>query len=634
MIKVTLKDNSVKEFPAGTTIIDVAKSLGAGLAKAACCGRIDGEVADLRTPLDKDCRLEICTFDDEDGKKTFWHSSSHLLAQAVKRLFPDAKFAIGPAIKTGFYYDFDVETPFTPEDCEKIEEEMRKIVKEKPEITRFELDPDDALKKMENEPYKVELIQEHAGKGEKISFYQQGEFADLCAGPHLMDMTPIKAIKITSSTGAYWRGDSNKAMLCRLYAVSFPKASELEAHLMAIEEAKKRDHRKLGRELGLFMMTEEGPGFPFFLPKGMILKNELIGYWRELHTKAGYHEISTPLMLNRRLWERSGHWDHYKDNMYTTVIDETDFAIKPMNCPGGILVYTSDLHSYRDLPLRLGELGIVHRHELSGALHGLMRVRCFTQDDAHIFMTPEQIKDEIKGVVTLIDSIYKQFGFKYHIELSTMPEDHMGEVADWDNATEALRQAVTELGMDYILNEGDGAFYGPKLDFHLEDSIGRTWQCGTIQLDFQLPERFELEYTGADGEKHRPVMIHRTALGSIERFIGILIEHFAGAFPTWLAPVQAKVIPVSAKFNDYAIEVANQLKEVGVRVEDDLRPEKMGYKIREAQLQKIPYMLVVGEKEMEAKEVAVRTRKEGDGGVMKTSDFIAKIVDEIQNRKN
>lgn len=634
MIKVTLKDNSVKEFPAGTAIIDVAKSLGAGLAKAACCGRIDGEVADLRTPLDKDCRLEICTFDDEDGKKTFWHSSSHLLAQAVKRLFPDAKFAIGPAIKTGFYYDFDVETPFTPEDCEKIEEEMRKIVKEKPEITRFELDPDEALKKMENEPYKVELIQEHAGKGEKISFYQQGEFADLCAGPHLMDMTPIKAIKITSSTGAYWRGDSNKAMLCRLYAVSFPKASELEAHLMAIEEAKKRDHRKLGRELGLFMMTDEGPGFPFFLPKGMILKNELIGYWRELHTKAGYHEISTPLMLNRRLWERSGHWDHYKDNMYTTVIDETDFAIKPMNCPGGILVYTSDLHSYRDLPLRLGELGIVHRHELSGALHGLMRVRCFTQDDAHIFMTPEQIKDEIKGVVTLIDSIYKQFGFKYHIELSTMPEDHMGEVADWDNATEALRQAVTELGMDYILNEGDGAFYGPKLDFHLEDSIGRTWQCGTIQLDFQLPERFELEYTGADGEKHRPVMIHRTALGSIERFIGILIEHFAGAFPTWLAPVQAKVIPVSAKFNDYAIEVANQLKEVGVRVEDDLRPEKMGYKIREAQLQKIPYMLVVGEKEMEAKEVAVRTRKEGDGGVMKTSDFIAKIVDEIQNRKN
>lgn len=634
MIKVTLKDNSVKEFPAGTTIIDVAKSLGAGLAKAACCGRIDGEVADLRTPLDKDCRLEICTFDDEDGKKTFWHSSSHLLAQAVKRLFPDAKFAIGPAIKTGFYYDFDVETPFTPEDCEKIEEEMRKIVKEKPEITRFELDPAEALKKMENEPYKVELIQEHAGKGEKISFYQQGEFADLCAGPHLMDMTPIKAIKITSSTGAYWRGDSNKAMLCRLYAVSFPKASELEAHLMAIEEAKKRDHRKLGRELGLFMMTDEGPGFPFFLPKGMILKNELIGYWRELHTKAGYHEISTPLMLNRRLWERSGHWDHYKDNMYTTVIDETDFAIKPMNCPGGILVYTSDLHSYRDLPLRLGELGIVHRHELSGALHGLMRVRCFTQDDAHIFMTPEQIKDEIKGVVTLIDSIYKQFGFKYHIELSTMPEDHMGEVADWDNATEALRQAVTELGMDYILNEGDGAFYGPKLDFHLEDSIGRTWQCGTIQLDFQLPERFELEYTGADGEKHRPVMIHRTALGSIERFIGILIEHFAGAFPTWLAPVQAKVIPVSAKFNDYAIEVANQLKEAGVRVEDDLRPEKMGYKIREAQLQKIPYMLVVGEKEMEAKEVAVRTRKEGDGGVMKTSDFIAKIVDEIQNRKN
>lgn len=633
MIKITLKDNSVKEFQDGISAFEITKSLGSSLVKAACCCRINGQVSDLRTPINSDCNLEICTFDDEDGKKTFWHSSSHLLAQSVKRLFPNAKFAIGPSIKNGFYYDFDVENPFTPEDCAKIEEEMKRIVNEKLELERFELDVPEALKLMENEPYKVELIGEHAGKGEKISFYKQGEFVDLCAGPHLMDLSPIKSFKITSSTGAYWRGDSNKAMLCRLYAVSFPKASELEAHLAAIEEAKKRDHRKLGKELGLFMLIDEGPGFPFFLPKGMVIKNNLIEYWREIHTKCGYSEISTPLMLNRSLWERSGHWDHYKENIYTTSIDDADFAIKPMNCPGGILVYQSDMRSYRDLPMRLGELGIVHRHELSGALHGLMRVRCFTQDDAHIFLTPEQIKDEIKGVVTLIDSIYRQFGFKYHIELSTMPENHMGEVADWDNATESLRLAVTELGMEYILNEGDGAFYGPKLDFHLEDSIGRTWQCGTIQLDFQLPERFELEYTGADGEKHQPVMIHRTAFGSIERFIGILIEHFAGAFPAWLAPVQARIIPVSAKFNDYAIQVSKQLEESGVRVENDLRPEKMGYKIREAQVQKIPYMLVVGEKEMEANEVAVRTRKESDGGVMKVDDFIARITDEIKTRK-
>ena len=632
MIHVTLKDGSVKEFESGVSVIDVAKSLGAGLAKAACCGRINGEVADLRTPITEDCNLEICTFDDEDGKRTFWHSSSHVMAQAVKRLYPEAKFAIGPSIKGGFYYDFDVEKPFTPEDIEKIEAEMKKIVKEKLSIDRFYLDVPEAVELMKDEPYKVELINEHAGKGERISFFKQGEFTDLCAGPHLMTTAPIKAIKITSATGAYWRGDSNKAMLCRLYATSFPKTSELEAHLAAIEEAKKRDHRKLGKELGLFTIMDEGPGFPFFLPKGMILKNALIDYWRKLHTKAGYHEISTPQLLNRSLWERSGHWAHYKDNMYTTVIDDTDFAIKPMNCPGGILVYKSEPRSYRDLPLRLGELGIVHRHELSGALHGLMRVRCFTQDDAHIFMTPDQIKDEIKGVVSLIDTVYKQFGFKYHIELSTMPEDHLGEVEVWDMATEALESAVNELGMECVLNEGDGAFYGPKLDFHLEDSLGRTWQCGTIQLDFQLPERFELEYTGADGEKHRPIMIHRVVYGSIERFIGILIEHFGGAFPTWLAPVQVKVIPISEKYTDYVNEVTQKLKDADVRVESDLRPEKMGYKIREAQLQKIPYMLIIGEKEVEAQSVSVRSHKEGDLGAMKTDDFMTKILEEIKTQ--
>ena len=633
MVNVTLKDNSVKQYESGTTVLDIAKSLSAGLARAACAGRINGQVVDLRTPVTEDCSVEICTFDDEDGKHAFWHSSAHLMAQAVLHLFPGTKFAIGPAIKEGFYYDFEFEKPVSPEDLEKIEAEMKRIVKEKPEIHRFELDADEARAKMQDQPYKLELIEEHAGKGEKLSFYEQGDFCDLCAGPHLMDMSPIKAVKITSCTGAYWRGDSNRQMLTRLYAVSFPKASQLEEHLAAIEEAKKRDHRKLGRELGLFTIMDEGPGFPFFLPKGMIVKNELINYWREIHTAAGYHEISTPMMLNRALWERSGHWGHYKENMYTTVIDDTDFAIKPMNCPGGILVYKNDMHSYRELPLRMGELGLVHRHELSGALHGLMRVRCFTQDDAHIFMTKDQIKDEIKGVVNLIDQVYSLFGFKYHVELSTMPEDHMGAIEDWEVATAGLRGAMEELGKDYVVNEGDGAFYGPKLDFHLEDSLGRTWQCGTIQLDFQLPERFELEYTGADGEKHRPVMIHRVVFGSIERFIGILIEHFAGAFPTWLAPVQAVLIPISEKHADYAQEVTARLKAAGVRVDCDLRPEKMGYKIREAQLQKIPYMLVVGEKEMESGEVSVRARKEGEGGTMKVEDFIEKITAEIKERR-
>ena len=478
MIHITLKDGSVKEFEAGVSVIDVAKSLGAGLAKAACCGRIDGKVADLRTPITEDCHLEICTFDDEDGKKTFWHTSSHVMAQAVKRLYPQAKFAIGPAIKEGFYYDFDVEKPFTPEDIEKIEAEMKKIVKEKLPLERFELDVPQALELMKDEPYKVELIEEHAGKGEKISFFKQGEFTDLCAGPHLMDVT-----------GAYWRGDSSKATLCRLYAISFPKASELEAHLAAIEEAKKRDHRRLGKELGLFMMADEGPGFPFFLPKGMVLKNTLLEYWRECHKRYGYVEISTPIILNQELWHRSGHWDHYKNNMYTTVIDGEDYAIKPMNCPGGMLVYKNEPHSYRDLPLRMAELGLVHRHELSGALHGLFRVRCFTQDDAHIFMTRDQMKEEIKNVVKLFDEIYSTFGLTYQIELSTMPEDHMGDEEIWHFAEATLQAAITEMGKDFVINEGDGAFYGPKLDFHLADSLGRTWQCGTIQLDFQMPER-------------------------------------------------------------------------------------------------------------------------------------------------
>ena len=632
MIHITLKDGSVKEFEAGVSVIDVAKSLGAGLAKAACCGRINGEVADLRTPITEDCQLEICTFDDEDGKKTFWHTSSHVMAQAVKRLYPQAKFAIGPAIKEGFYYDFDVEKPFTPEDIEKIEAEMKKIVKEKLPLERFELDVPQALELMKDEPYKVELIEEHAGKGEKISFFKQGEFTDLCAGPHLMDVSPIKAFKITSATGAYWRGDSSKATLCRLYAISFPKASELEAHLAAIEEAKKRDHRRLGKELGLFMMADEGPGFPFFLPKGMVLKNLLIDYWREIHREAGYQEISTPIILSRKLWERSGHWDHYQQNMYTTVIDDEDFAIKPMNCPGGILVYKTKLHSYRDLPLRIGELGLVHRHELSGALHGLMRVRCFTQDDAHIFMTPEQIKDEIKGVVRLIDKVYSTFGFKYHIELSTMPEDHMGALEDWNTATDALRDAISELGYDYEVNEGDGAFYGPKLDFHLTDCLGRTWQCGTIQLDFQLPERFELEYTGADGAKHRPIMIHRVVFGSIERFIGILTEHFAGAFPMWLAPVQVKILPIAERHHEYAAKLEKALTDAGLRVENDLRSEKIGYKIREAQLHKIPYMLVVGDKEMEEGNLSVRSRKDGDLGAMTLESFIEKAQREVAEK--
>lgn len=629
MITVTLKGEK-RQFEKGITIAEIAKSIGMGLYKAACVGRVNGETADLRTPLNEDCEVEILTFDSEEGKHAYWHTTSHILAQAVQHLFPDASFGIGPAVENGFYYDMQLPRSLTPEDFSAIEDEMRKIIKADIPVERFTLSPSDALEYMKerNQNFKVELIEEHSSKGEEISFYKQGDFTDLCAGPHLLTTGQVKAVKITSCTGAYWRSDANNPMLQRIYGISFPKASQLEEYLNMLEEAKKRDHRKLGKELELFVLREEGPGFPFYLPNGMTLKNLLIDYWREIHKEAGYVEISTPTLLSRTLWEKSGHWDHYKDNMYTTVIDEQDFAIKPMNCPGGILVYESKMRSYRDLPLRIGELGLVHRHELSGALHGLMRVRCFTQDDAHIFMTPEQIKDEIKGVVRLIDKVYSSFGFTYHIELSTQPENSIGKKEDWDRATEALRMAVTELGYDFVVNEGDGAFYGPKLDFHLRDCIGRTWQCGTIQLDFQLPERFSLEYTGADGQKHRPIMIHRVVFGSIERFIGILIEHYAGAFPVWLAPVQVRVLPISDQTLSYAKTVLEKLKKAGIRVQIDDRNEKIGYKIREAQLQKLPYMLIVGEKEAQSGKVSIRSRGQGDLGEFTLEEFAEKVKKE------
>ena len=634
-MKITLKDGSVKEYAQPMSILDVAKDLSEGLGRMACVGEVNGETADLRTILKEDCSLNILTARDEKGLAALRHSASHVMAQAVKRLYPEAKLAIGPSIADGFYYDIDFAEPVAAEDLEKIEAEMKKIVKEALPIERFSLPREEAiaLMKEKEEPYKVELI-EDLPEGEEISFYKQGEFTDLCAGPHLMSTKDVgKAYKLTSIAGAYWRGDEHNKMLTRLYATAFAKKEELEAYLTMIEEAKKRDHRKLGRELGLFMMHEAGPGFPFFLPKGMVLKNTLLEYWREIHKKAGYVEVATPIILNRSLWETSGHWDHYKNNMYTTVIDEQDYAVKPMNCPGGMLTYASEPRSYRDLPLRMGELGLVHRHEKSGQLHGLMRVRCFTQDDAHIFMTPEQIKDEIMGVAKLIDSVYTLFGFQYHVELSTRPEDSMGSDEDWEMATEGLRSALGELGLDYVVNEGDGAFYGPKIDFHLVDAIGRTWQCGTIQLDFQMPQRFELEYIGADGEKHRPIMIHRVAFGSIERFIGILIEHFAGAFPTWLAPVQVKVLPISDKFMDYARQVTEQLDQEGIRVELDVRSEKIGYKIREAQMQKVPYMLVVGQKEAEDGVAAVRSRFLGDEGQKPLEEFITSIKAEIESKE-
>ena len=632
---ITLKDGSTKEYSEPKSIIEIAADISEGLARMACAGEVNGEVEDLRTVIDKDCNLSILTFNDEGGKAAFRHTTSHIMAQAIKRLYPETKLAIGPSIADGFYYDVDRETPLTSEDLEKIEAEMKKIVKEDLKLERFELPRAEAIAfmKEKEEPYKVELI-EDLPEDAVISFYRQGEFTDLCAGPHLMSTKPVKAFKLTSLAGAYWRGSEKNKMLQRIYGTAFTKKAELEEYLHMIEEAKKRDHRKLGKELGLFMMSEDGPGFPFFLPKGMDLKNALMDYWREIHRKAGYVEISTPIILNRRLWETSGHWEHYKENMYTTVIDDEDYAIKPMNCPGGVLVYKSEPRSYRDLPLRLAEVGLVHRHEKSGQLHGLMRVRCFNQDDAHIFMTPEQIKDEIKGVANLIDQVYKLFGFKYHVELSTRPENSMGSDEDWEMATEALRGALDDLGRDYVVNEGDGAFYGPKIDFHLEDSIGRTWQCGTIQLDFQLPQRFECEYIGADGEKHRPIMIHRVVFGSIERFIGILIEHFAGAFPTWLAPVQVKVLPISDKYMDYAQSVLNKLTEAGIRAEVDTRAEKIGYKIREAQTAKIPYMLVVGQKEEEENTVSVRSRAAGDEGARSLDTFIADILKEIETKEN
>ncbi len=632
MINVTLKDGTVRQYEAGTTAAEVAKSLGAGLYKAACAARLNGQAVDLRTELTEDCRLDILTFDDPDGKHAFWHTAAHVMAQAVKHLFPEAHFGIGPAVENGWYYDIKAGRPLTTGDFEAIEAEMKKIVKADLPLEKRTITAQEGRALFAGQTYKLELLEEYAEKGWTLTVYTQGDFTDLCAGPHLMSTGALKAVKLMKVAAAYWRADATRDSLDRLYGIAFPKAAQLEEYLRLLEEAQKRDHRRLGKELGLFTLLEEGPGFPFFLPKGMILKNTLIDYWREIHHKAGYQEISTPMILSRKLWERSGHWDHYKNNMYTTVIDEEDFAIKPMNCPGGMLVYKTSPRSYRDLPLRMGELGVVHRHELSGALHGLMRVRCFTQDDAHIFMTPEQIKDEIKGVVQLIDQVYSLFGFEYHIELSTMPEDHMGELADWERATDALRGAIEELGRTYEVNEGDGAFYGPKLDFHLVDAIGRTWQCGTIQLDMQLPERFELEYTGEDGQKHRPVMIHRVVFGSIERFIGILIEHFAGAFPVWLAPEQVKVIPISEAHQAYANEIAARLDGQGIRVSADCRSEKMGYKIREAQLQKIPYMLVVGAKEMEDGTVSVRTRKGDNVGTMSLEAFADHIRQQIETR--
>jgi threonyl-tRNA synthetase len=635
MIKLTLPDNSVREYEDGILALDVAKSISEGLARSVVGAVYNGETIGLKDEVKADGTIKFLKFEDKEGKHVFWHTSSHIMAHAIKRIWPDAKLAIGPAIDNGFYYDIDMEYRLVQEDFEKIEAEMKKIVKEGLELERFELPREEAIKFMEErqEPYKVELIQD-LPEDAVISFYKQGDFTDLCAGPHLESTKKPKAVKLLSIAGAYWRGSENNKMLQRVYGITFEKAKDLEDYLKMIEEAKKRDHRKLGKELDLFFMSEEGPGFPFFLPKGVEVKNELMKFWREMHKKAGYVEIETPLMLNRHLWETSGHWFTYKENMYTTVIDEQDFAIKPMNCPGGILVYKNAMHSYKDFPMRVAEAGRVHRHELSGALHGLMRVRAFTQDDAHLFILPEQIKDEIKGVIKLIDEIYKQFGFSYKLELSTRPEKFLGEIKDWDMAEASLKAALEELNLNFVINEGDGAFYGPKIDFHLTDCIGRTWQCGTIQLDYQLPQRFEMEYVGADGQKHRPVMIHRTAFGSIERFFGILIEQFAGAFPTWLAPVQVKVLPISDKYNEYAEKVKKQLEEKNIRVEIDLRAEKIGYKIREAQMGKVPFMFVVGEKEVENNGVSVRERKQGDMGSMSVDEIVSVILNKIASREN
>ena len=632
MIEVELKDGNKKQVNEGSSVLDVAKSISEGLARVALAGKVDGKVVDLRYQLNQDCKLEILTFDDEDGRKAYWHTTSHIMAQAIKRLYKNVKLAIGPAIEAGFYYDFDTEYRFSEADFEKIEAEMKKIIKEDLPIERFELPREEAIKLMKDagEDYKVELI-EDLPEGEVISFYKQGEFTDLCAGPHLMSTGKVKCVKILSTSGAYWRGDEKNKMLQRIYAISYPKASMLEDYLNMLEEAKKRDHKKLGKELGLFMIAPEGPGFPFFLPKGMVLRNVLEDFWRKIHRENGYVEIKTPMILNEELWHRSGHWDHYKDNMYTTKIDNVDYGIKPMNCPGGMLVYKSEMHSYRDLPIRAGELGLVHRHEKSGELNGLFRVRCFTQDDAHIFCTPEQIEPEISNLMKLIDRVYSEvFGFEYSVELSTRPDDSMGSDEQWELAESTLKKVLKDLNIPYELNEGDGAFYGPKIDFHIKDSLGREWQCGTIQLDFQMPERFDLTYIGEDGEKHRPVMLHRVIFGSVERFIGILIENYAGAFPTWLAPVQAKILPISDKHLEYAKKVSKELEEKGIRTEIDERAEKIGYKIREAQLQKVPYMLIVGDKEEQEGKIGVRDRKQGDIGSMSLDEFENKVQEEVK----
>uniref|UniRef100_A0A7C5V5X1 Threonine--tRNA ligase n=1 Tax=Caldicellulosiruptor owensensis TaxID=55205 RepID=A0A7C5V5X1_9FIRM len=633
-IAVTLPDGKVVEAEKGISALELIKTISMKLYKEAVACRIDGVLKDLVTCINNDCNFEVVTFSSDEGKKVYWHTSSHILAQAVKRLFGDrVKLGIGPAIDRGFYYDFDIEESITNEILQKIEQEMQKIIKEDLKIERFELTRDEAIKLMQErgEPYKIELIND-IPEGETISFYKQGEFIDLCTGPHLPSTGKVKAFKLLSVAGAYWRGDSKNKMLQRVYGISYEKKSQLDEYLTMLEEAKKRDHRKLGRELDLFDIFDEGPGFPFFLPKGMIIRNILEDFWREEHKKRGYQEIKTPIMLTKELWIQSGHWDHYKENMYFTKIDDQEFAIKPMNCPGGILVYKRKSHSYRELPQRLCELGLVHRHELSGVLHGLMRVRCFTQDDAHIFMLPSQIKDEIKGVIDLIDYFYNVFGFKYHVELSTRPEKSMGTDEQWNMAETALKEALEEVGINYKINEGDGAFYGPKIDFHLEDSLKRTWQCATIQLDFQMPERFDLYYIGEDGAKHRPVMLHRVVFGSIERFIAILTEHFAGAFPVWLAPTQIRVIPVSDNFNNYAAKVSQILKENGFRVEEDYRSETVGYKIRDAQLQKVPYMVIVGEKEQKENTIAVRDRKKGDLGSFTIDEFVSMVKEKVEKK--
>jgi len=635
MLTLELPDGNSVAVPHGTTPAEVAERISRQLAKEALVAEVDGQLVEMNAPLTSGGRFRLYTFNDPPGQRTYRHTSAHILAQAVKRLFPDTKLAIGPSIDDGFYYDFDSAHTFTPGDLEAIEEEMSRIIAENLTLERQELPRAEALEIFEagNESYKVELIQDLPADA-VISIYRQGDFLDLCAGPHLPSTGRVKAVKLLNLAGAYWRGSEKNKMLQRIYGTSFPKKSLLEEHLHRLEEAKKRDHRKLGAQLGLFSIHEEGPGFPFFHPKGMILRNQLEDFWRKLHQEAGYLEIKTPIILNRSLWEQSGHWEHYKENMYFTKIDEGDYAIKPMNCPGAMLVYNAEQHSYRDLPLRLAEMGLVHRHELSGVLHGLMRVRAFTQDDAHIFMLPEQITAEIKRVIRLTDEVYKIFGFDYHVELSTRPENSMGDDQAWEAATSALEGALQEMSLPYKINEGDGAFYGPKIDFHLQDSLGRTWQCGTIQADFQMPEKFDLTYTGEDGAKHRPVMIHRVIFGSIERFIGILVEHYAGAFPAWLAPVQVRLLPIADRHQSYAQQLKAELEANGFRAEADERNEKIGYKIRAAQIDKLPYMLVVGDQEEAQGLVAVRHRTEGDLGTMALADFMARLKQEVKNRTN